>query len=361
MSDRICGKIVGAWIIGITLAISPIAKSVQIADIVRLKEAVPNKLVGMGLVVGLNGTGDGGKFLPATRPLSQMIARMVGSGVSPSELKDSRNVALVSVAAKISPRVEAGDEVDVYVASVGSAKSLRGGRLFMAPLTGPIPDSPVYAFAEGDVVVEDDKNPTAGCVYRGACLTESVRANSLDEHGQITLVINDVNASWSVASMLASQINGVMAPDGPRIAKALDPKNVVVKVPAYQQDNLAEFISNIEQTYLDPEFIFNGARVTINRRTGTIVISGNVQISPTIVSHKGLEITTITPPPQPTNFDPLVRQEEFLRMDPEGRGGAQLTDLLNAFNQLKVAAPDRIEILKLMHRSGALHAQLVFE
>src|SRR5690606_16732917 len=101
--------------------------------------------------------------------------------------------------------------------------------------------------------------------------------------------------------------------------------------------------------------------VVINERTGTIVVSGDVQISPVIISHKGLTITTITPQPAPNVLNPQVIQDPFLAVDPGGRGGAKLADLLAAFNQLKVEAQDRIEILKLMHQSGKLHAQLILE
>ena len=346
------------------------AHAVQVQDIVRLKGAERSKLVGMGLVVGLNGSGDGGEFKPAMRPLAEVIGRLIDPNVVAAELEDAENVALVALSATLpSGGVREGDRVDVHVSSVGPAESLEGGRLFLIPMTGPHPDSPVYAFAEGAVTIEDEDTPTVGVVEDGAQLTRDVMSHYLDRQGRITLVINDSNASWPVANSLASLINGLINPGGSTVAQAIDQKNVLVKVPEYERENPAAFISQILQTYIDPSQVSTGARVVINERTGTIVVSGNVQISPVIISHKGLTITTVTPnaqqaqqqPQQQQNNDGQPQEQRFISVDPGDRGGAELADLLDAFNQLKVEAQDRIEILKLMHESGKLHAKLVIE
>ena len=362
----------------IALATSQYAGAVQIQDIVRLKGAERSKLVGMGLVTGLNGTGDGGEFLPAMRPLAEVIGRLIDPNVVASELEDAENVALVALSAELPDTgVREGDRVDVHVSSVGPAESLEGGRLFLIPMTGPHPDSPVFAYAEGSVTLEDEDNPTTGVVEKGAQLTRDVMSQYLDKQGRITLVINESNASWPLANNLASLINGLVNPGGSAVAQAIDQKNVLVKVPEYERKNPAAFISQILQTYIDPSQVSTQARVVINERTGTIVVSGNVQISPVIISHKGLTITTVTPPEggqqqqqaaaqqgqgQGQNQGQNNEQENrFIKVDPGDRGGAKLADLLSAFNQLKVEAKDRIEILKLMHESGKLHAQLVIE
>lgn len=351
-----------ACLLAAALLLAAPAQAVQVQDIVRLKGAESSKLVGMGLVVGLQGTGDGGEFLPAMRPLAEVISRLIDPNVVAGELEDAENVALVTLTADLpAGGVREGDQVDVHVASVGPASSLAGGRLFLIPMTGPLPGSPVYAFAEGPVTIENAASPTVGRIENGAQLTRDVMSRYLDSYGRITLVINDANASWPVANNLASLINGLLAPDGPDVAKALDQKNVLVEVPMYERDNPAAYISQILQTYIDPSQVATGARVVINERTGTIVVSGDVQISPVIISHEGLTITTVTPPPGQVPFEPVVEQTHFISLDPEQRGGAELADLLAAFNQLKVEAQDRIEILKLMHDSGKLHAQLILE
>lgn len=361
--------IVGATALFVAVIALP-AQAVQVQDLVRIKGAERSKLVGMGLVAGLDGTGDGGDFLPAMRPLAEVIGRLIDPNVVTAELEDADNVALVAMSADLpAAGVREGDRVDVHLSSVGPASSLEGGRLFLIPMTGPLPESPVYAFAEGPITIENEDNLTTAVVKNGAQLTRDVMSRYLDADGRITLVINDANASWPLANNLASLINGLVSPDGPNMAMALDEKNVVVQVPEYERQNPAAFISQILQTYIDPSQVSTGARVVINERTGTIVISGNVQISPVIISHKGLTITTIAPGAAPDaapaaqagEQPPEEQEQRFIALDPEDRGGARLADLLAAFNQLKVDAKDRIEILKLMHESGKLHAQLILE
>ncbi len=344
------------------LAASQVAVAVQVQDLVRLKGSESSKLVGMGLVVGLAGTGDGGKFLPAMRPLAAVIQQLIDPGVVSAELKNAKNVALVALTATLpGSGVREGDRVDVHVSAIGPASSLAGGRLFVIPMTGPLPGSPVYMFAEGPVTIEDSDTPTVGVVEDGGQLTRDVMAQYIDSSGRITLVIDGANASWPTANNLANLVNGVIAPEGPNIAKAVDPKNIMIEVPDYERTDPAAFISQILQSYVDPSQIGTGARVVINERTGTIIVSGEVQISPVIISHKGLTITTITPSTPATAANPLVEEVSFVSIDPEQRADARLMDLLAAFNQLKVQAEDRIAILKEIHRSGKLHAQMIIE
>lgn len=351
------------FILVLMLVFPAAAQAVQVQDLVRIKGSEQSKLVGMGLVVGLRGTGDGGKFMPAMRPLASVIQQLIDPNTVAAELKDAKNVALVALSATLpAGGVREGDRVDVHVSAVGACKSLAGGRLFLIPMTGPLPGAPVYAFAEGQVVLESPENPTVGVVPAGAQLTRDVMAQYLDGQGRITLVLNDAVASWPVASNIAALVNGVAAPDGPNIARAIDPKNVVIDVPLYERADPAPFISQILMSYVDPTQIGTGARVVVNERTGTIVISGDVQISPVIISHQGLTITTITPPPPEGNAgEPVLDQRSFIGLDPEKRGGARLEDLISAFNQLKVDAADRIAILKRIDRAGKLHAQLIIE
>jgi len=338
------------------------ARGVQLQDVVRIKGSETSKLVGMGLVVGLEGTGDGGKFAPAMRPLAEVTRKLIDPNVVAAELKDSKNVALVALTAEIPDTgVREGDKIDVQVSSIGPAKSLEGGRLFLIPLTGPMPNSPVYAFAEGALTIEDEDTPTVGVIHDGAQLTRDVMARYLDDSGRIHLVINQDNASWPVANYIASNINGIMAPDGPNLAKAVDQKNVLVQMPPYARQEPASFISQIMQIYVHPDQVATGAKVVINEQTGTIVVTGDVEISPVIISHQGLTITTITPAPEPTQREPKVEDRQFVPVDPHERGGAKLADLLEAFNQLKVESDDRIEIIKVIAKSGKLHADLIIE
>lgn len=349
-----------ALILSITLTHSAVA--VQIQDLVRLKGSETNKIIGIGLIVGLSGTGDGGKFLPAMRPLAAVVQQLIDPNVVASELANAKNVALVALTATLpSSGVREGDHVDVHVSAIGPAKSLVGGRLFTIPMTGPLPGSPVFAFAEGPVTTENIESPTVGVVRGGAQLTRDVMTSYLDRFGRITLILNEANATWPTANNLTNLINGVMDPDGIGYAKTIDQKNIVIQLPQWERNDPAAFISQILRSYVDPSQLSTSARVVINERTGTIVVTGDVQVSPVIISHKGMTITTISPPIQASEQNPMQEQVNFVPVDPERRGGANLADLLAAFNQLKVEATDRIAILKEIHRSGKLHAQLITE
>jgi flagellar P-ring protein FlgI len=338
------------------------AWAVQVQDVARLKGSEANKITGMGLVVGLNGTGDGGKFLPAMRPLAEMIGHFIDPNTSALDLKDGKSVALVSITAELPANgVREGDRVAVSVATVGPAKSLVGGRLFMVPLIAPRPDTDmIFAFAEGAVSVEDTDNPTTGVVENGATLTRDIMTRHI-QNGQVTLVINEAYASWPVARNLATQINGELAPEGPPLARATDPKNVTVQVPMWERNDPATFLAKLMVISFPTNLMAIGARVVINEKTNTIIMSGDVEISPVAISHEGLTITRLTPRPQPDPANPVQSEDRFIGIDPAGTGGAKLADLLDAFNLLKVDAKDRIEIIKDMAANGHLHAQLIYE
>jgi flagellar P-ring protein precursor FlgI len=145
------------------------------------------------------------------------------------------------------------------------------------------------------------------------------------------------------------------------IAEAIDQKNIVVQVPPEEQSAPGRFISQVLEVQLDPSLVRTEARVVINEKTGTIVMSGDVQLSPVVISHEGLTITTLTPEPEPTPQNPETEEKPFVGLDPGEQGGARLSNLLDAFNKLKIPAEDRIAILKELHRSGKLHARLILE
>ena len=222
----------------------------------------------------------------------------------------------------------------------------------------------IYAYAEGPVTVEGDDTPTVGVVKQGAQMVRDVPTQCVKD-GQLTLVLNNAVANWPMANELAGRINSVMAPEGPELAIAIDPKSVVVKVPAYEQANPATFISTILTSYIDPSMIYTGAVVLINEKTGTIVVGVDVEISPVAVHVKGLTIKAAAPPAEPGPAAPAAPQEPqsqpFARIDPQGRGGAKLSDLMAALNQLKIEPRDRIDAIRAIHKTGKLHARLIEE
>jgi len=338
------------------------AAAVKIGDVTHLKGQRINRLMGIGLVVGLKGTGDGGKYLPAIRPLASLLTQFADPVLSLDELKNAKNVALVAVEATL-PEYGAreGDRIDVKVTSIGAAKSLIGGRLLLTPLQGPNKaDRRIYALASGPVHVPDTKVPTVGVIRQGATLEADVVYHYIVD-GTVTFVIEDAHASWAMANTIAQMINEDASEPGKiaHIARAVDPKNVVVKIPQSEMNNPAAFIARIES--LDLLLPPAEARVKINRRTGTIIITGDVEISPVAISHKGLTITTVTPAPQPSQTNPKVEQKYFVGLDPHKRGGAKLSDLLDALNLLKVPVQDRITIIEELYKTGKLHAKLIVE
>lgn len=338
------------------------SRAVKVADITRISGQRTNVLTGLGLVVGLKGTGDGGQYLPAIRPLAAMLGKMADPATV-QELANASNVALVSVTATVPGNgVRSGDRIDVFVTSIGASPSLRGGRLYVTPLLGPTaqlaPDGLPFALANGPVVLEDPSTPTVGVVKGGAVMEYDLPARYI-ENGQFTLVIEDPSASWTTASTIAKVINDAESTTGETIAVAADPKNVVVTIPAIERVAPDSFISRVQR--LPVPLLPTEARVLVNERTGTMVVTGDVEISPCVISHKGLTISTVTPAPVPTARNPLVSTRDVVPLDTTGSGGTKLQELLGALDQLKVPAEDRITIVKELHKTGKLHAKLIVE
>ena len=356
--------------------------AVRIDDLTRLRGERTNTLIGKGLVIGLKGTGDGGKNPEMTQMLGQMLARM-GNAVTPAELKDTKNVAVVLVTVTLPEHgVRDGEKIDVHLASTGAAQSLKGGRLFITSLfdqdyrpyiarvrdaNGKVHEQAMpFAIAQGPVVLEDATNPLAGVVRNGATMEVDLPSEQIDRAGRVTLTINDPSAGWTTANAIATAVNSEYAGEGNGrdIATAIDPKNVVVQIPPEYRGQPDAFIANMQRT----EVTLRGgeARVIINDRTGTMILTGDVEISPVIVSHRGLTISTLTPEPKPTDEAPIIRQSEFAAIasdktkTPAG-GNGRLQDLLDALDQLKVPAEDKIAIVKQLYEIGKLHARLIVE
>ncbi len=347
--------------------------AVRVTDVTTLKGYTINHLVGTGLVVGLNGTGDGDQYEPTMRALIQGLG---GLGVPINgieELRDTSNVALVLLDAVI-PETGAreGDRIDIHVSAIGSAKSLAGGRLLIAPLVfrDPTIDG-VFAFAQGALEVSAT-SPTTGVIRFGALVNEDVLlgytatgsevpfANDWIQEDEIyiTLVVDEAHAGWGMSVAIAEAINAELSltADVERVAVAADPRNVVVWVPKFQRADPAAWIRDIEE--LSTLMPAAEARVSINRKTGTIVISGDARVSPAIVSHKGMTVTVRSPAPDPD--EPSVESNQFVGVASGAGDRSSMSDLLQSLNQLKVPVDDRIAILTQLQRAGKLHAKLIF-
>ena len=339
--------------------LAPWAHAVKIADITRLSGQRSNVLTGLGLVYGLKGTGDGGDFLPAIKPLAAMLSKYANPATV-RELANAQNVALVSITATLSQDgVRDGEKIDCYVTSLGAATSLRGGRLFVTPMQGPIPGSGIFALSQGAVELEDPSTPTVGVVKSGCVMEADLPAKYIDKAGRITLILESPAASWTTASTIAKIINDAEGTQGETLAVAVDPRNVVVTIPTIERERPDSFISRVQR--LPVPMLPTEARVQINSRTGTMIITGDVEISPVVISHKGLTISTVSPAPVPTPRTPVTNQKDIIPLDTTGTGGAKLQDLVAVLDQLKVPAEDRITIIEELYKTGKLHAKLSVE
>lgn len=352
-----------SFILLVAFCFAPSALAVRVADITRISGQRSNVLTGIGLVTGLRGTGDGGDYLPAIRPLAQMLGAFADEPAAIKELADVQNVALVGLVATM-PRdgVHEGDKLDVYVSSWGKATSLKGGRLFPCPMQGPRPerDGGVFAMSAGPVSIEDPSTPTTG-VVKGGCVMEANWHMQYVFAGKLTLILEDPAASWTSASAIAQIINDSEANGRDLIANALDPKTIEITIPVTERERPDAFISRVQRLPVPERLLNNEARVQINESTNTMIITGDVEISPVVISHKGLTITTVSPAPVPSQRAPLLTKSDAVPLDTTNTGGAKLQDLVNALDQLKVPAEDRITIIKELYKTGKLHAKLTTE
>lgn len=344
------------------LAVAANASAVKVADITRISGQRSNVLTGMGLVVGLKGTGDGGKFSPAIRPLATML-RKFNNNVNVDELTAAQNVAVVMLQATVPPSGGInGDEIDVYVMTMGASKSLTGGRLYVTPMLGPTgqlaPNGLPFALAAGPITIENSAIPTVGVVKRGAIMEWDMPAHTID-NGRFSLVLEPSAANWTTASTIAKIINDAENTAGETLAIVRGETVVDIIIPPGERERPDSFISRVQR--LPVPMLPTEARVVINEKTGTMIVTGDVEISPVVISHKGLTIQTITPAPVPTPRTPVLNSKDVIAVDTTGQGGAKLQDLVNALDQLKVPAEDRIIIVKELHKSGKLHAKLIVE
>jgi len=322
-------------------------------SICRVKGQEENTLHGMGIIVGLKGTGDGGNFLPTIRSLA-IAMQLMGKPVNAAaELKDAKNVALVSISATVpAAGARQGDRIDCVVSSIGAAKGLKGGRLFLTPLVGPEnPEHPrVYAFAEGPITLEDPDLPNTGRIH-GGCRLEEDFFNPFIKEGKITLVLDKNHADFQVASDVAEWINSQLSIqiDGVPLARAVNQVNVEVTIPAQYRDDPVLFVSQVLATPLVDQQ--TSPKVVINERAGSIVISGDVEIGGVVVTHKNVVVETGAP----------VAAGRFVPLDPGQNETPKLKALVEALNAVNVPTKDIIDIIKGIDRNGKLHAMLIIE
>jgi len=344
---------------------------VRVQDIARLQGQRTNRLMGYGLVVGLDGTGDSGKNEHTMRALMAIHRKFHQPVLSSDELKNANNVALVVVEATI-PEFGAreGQTLDVAV-SAFSAKSLKGGRLLTTPLQFAAFDEndpatqQILAFAGGWLDIPDPSVLTRG-IIRGGCTLEADFFYHFVLDGHLTLVLDDEHAGFQWAQLVARAINHELsnpaeirarlreaadlgrAVVAPEVAEAIGPKNVRVRVPPYELPTSAAFVSRVLQThvFMTPT---QPARVCINRITGHVSFTGAVTISPTILQLPGLGTLAVGGEPA-----------ESPGGSTQGDAGVAFQELLTTLSKLQLQPEQMVSAIEHLQRTGTLHAQLVY-
>jgi flagellar P-ring protein precursor FlgI len=352
---------------------SPGAAMTRIKDISTIQGVRDNQLLGYGLVIGLQGSGDSMRNAPFTEQALQSMLDRLGVNVTDASLR-VRNVAGVMVTANMPAFASAGSRIDVGVSSIGDATSLRGGTLLMTPLNGP--DGEIYAVAQGPVVASGVSAsgaaasvtqgvPTEGLIPNGA-LIERELAGSLDTSGP--LVFQLYNPDFKTATLMADVINNyTMKRFGAPVARERDLRSVVLERPP--GITATRFIAELGELLIAPDV---PARVVINEHTGTVVIGQDVQISTVAMTHGTITVQVFEDPiaSQPGPFSKggktvVLPRTSVSAYEPEAHiavvGGASLQTLVGGLNKIGLKPTDIIAILQAIKTAGALQAELIIQ
>ena len=352
-------------ILSLAVYAQELSPRVRVKDLAVVEGARSNQLTGMGLVVGLPGTGD--RTGMATRMIRNM-AEQYGLSLGTREIR-SRNIAAVSVVCNLPPFTNPGQTVDVLVSTLGDAKSLEGGVLLQTPLKAA--NGGVYAVAQGPVTVGGftaegmaarvSKNVTTTGRIAGGAIVERDVPMGYASDSKLSLLLRQPD--FTTAHRLASSINEKFG----RIALPIDAGRVEVAFPPAYAQYPASFVASLEQLEIRPDTV---ARVVINERTGTVVLGGNVKISAVAVSHGNLTVAVAEAPEvvQPEPFaggsTAIVPRTEVVVEEQRGRvlsmkASASVEDLVDALNSIGATPRDIITILQAINDAGALHGELV--
>ena len=358
-----------ALLLVIILGLIDPAHGVRIKDIADIKGVRQNQLVGYGLVVGLNGTGDSDDTIFMIQSFVSMLERM-GVTVQPEDIEVD-NVAAVMVTTNLPAFAHSGSRIDVLVSSIGDAKNLQGGTLLFTPLKGA--DGHVYAVAQGPVSTGgfaagsesgsgiQKNHPTAGRVVNGAIIEKEIVTNFNNRH---TLILNLHRADFTTASRVAQAINISFYE---QIARTRDAATIEVKVPDKYRGDTVALVTMIERLGVTPDIV---SKVIINERTGTVIMGENVQISTIAIAHGNLSIeikedqNVSQPMPFSRSGRTVVTPESQVLVQ-EGNNpiflvesGVSIGEVVKALNALGVTPRDLIAIFQALKAAGALQAEL---
>ncbi len=353
-------------------AITPPAHADKIRDLAQVAGVRSNQLIGYGLVVGLDGSGDQTTQTPfTTQSLENMLVQF-GITVPASARPQLKNAAAVTVTAQLPPFAKPGQPIDITVSSIGNARSIRGGELLMTPLRGA--DGNVYAMAQGSVVVggvsAQGKSGSSvqvnisasGRIPNGATVERSVASSFANSGGDVVLNLN--TPDFTTAAHIAEAVNRTY---GVGTASAIDGGSVSVRGPVDASQRVAWLgaIQGLDVTPGDAP-----ARVVVNSRTGTVVIGAEVRVTPAAVAHGSIQVT-ISEQPQVSQPEPFSKGQTAVvpnsnvQVSEDGAHmfkfgpGVNLDTIVRAVNQVGASPSDLISILQALKQAGALHAELV--
>jgi len=344
----------------------------KIRDLAQVAGVRSNQLIGYGLVVGLDGSGDQTTQAPFTTQSLENMLQQFGITVPANVRPQLKNAAAVTVTAQLPPFAKPGQAIDVTVASIGNAKSIRGGELLMTPLRGA--DGNVYAMAQGSVVVggisAQGKSGSSvqvnisasGRVPNGATVERSVASSFANSNGDLMLNLN--TPDFTTATRIAEAVNRTY---GAGTANAVDGGSVAVRGPADAAQRVA-WLGAIQALDVNPGDA--PARVVVNSRTGTVVIGSDVRVTPAAVAHGAIQVTISEQPSvsQPEAFSKgqtVVVPNSSVQVSEDGGHmfkfgpGTNLDTIVRAVNQVGASPSDLISILQALKQAGALHAELV--
>lgn len=341
----------------------------RLKDLASVQGVRSNPLVGYGLVVGLDGTGDQTTQTPFTTQSLNAMLQQMGVTIPPGTNMQVKNVASVMVTAQLPPFAQPGQPLDVAVSSLGNAKSLRGGTLIATPLKGA--DGEIYALAQGNLIVGGAgasaggskvqiNHLSAGRIPAGATVERSV-PTPLASGEYLQLDLN--SADYNTARQVVRAINAKMGGDA---AEALDARVVRVRLPATPQSRV-DFLADMEN--VDVALAAPAARIVVNARTGSVVMNQSVSLSPCAVAHGSLSVTISSQPvvsqPNPlSQGQTVVGEKADIQIAQQGGSlismpaGTQLADVVKALNALGATPQDLLAILQAMRTAGALNAEI---
>ncbi len=348
----------------------PEAHAVRIKDIADIKGVRQNQLVGYGLVVGLEGTGDSDDSLFTIQSLASLLEKM-GVTVQPADIEDVENVAAVMVTTDLPPFASLGSRIDVLASSIGDAENLQGGTLLFTPLKGA--DGKVYAVAQGPVSTggfavsgnsgdQVQKNfPTVGRVVGGALVEKEIHSD-FNQKDSLTLALHEPD--FTTASRVAQAINRAFYS---QLAQTDNAGSIRVSVPENYLGNTVQFVTMIESLGVTPDMV---SKVVVNERTGTVVMGENVRIATVAIAHGNLSIQinesqdVSQPLPFSRGGQTVVTPESDIVVQ-EGKNpiflvesGVSIGEVVKALNALGVSPRDLIAIFQALKAAGALQAKL---